>query len=62
MGTIRKEGARVEGKGTAREVEGKVRGKPVKELAGKAEKHVGRLEKTAGKVIDSVRNAVRKPR
>ena len=62
MGIIRREGAQVEGKGTAREVEGKVRGKPVKELAGKIEKHAGRLEKTAGKVVDGVRNAVRNPR
>jgi len=57
MDKNRKEGIKHEIKGAAKELVGKITGNKSKELAGNAEKNIGKVQKNAGEAADAIRDA-----
>jgi uncharacterized protein YjbJ (UPF0337 family) len=57
MDKNRKEGAKHEIKGTVKEMVGKITYDLPKEIAGKLEKNLGKVQKEAGKASDAIRIA-----
>ena len=60
MDKNRKEGAKHEIRGAVKEMVGKITYDTPKELAGKLEKSLGKVQKAAGKASDEIRDAARK--
>jgi len=60
MDKNRKEGTKHEIKGAVKEMIGKATGNSSKELAGKVEKNLGKVQRKAGEASDEIRDAAAK--
>lgn len=60
MDSNRKQGLKHEIKGAIKQAAGKVTGNKARELAGAAEKNLGKVQYAAGKAADDARAAVKK--
>ena len=60
MDKDRKEGLKLEVKGAAKQVAGKITGNKLREAEGNVEKNLGKIQNAAGKAADNARNQVKK--